>query len=90
MSYKLCTHCQFVVPSSSPVCTTCGCNQFESCDAPAEHGDEPAVVALRPHIRHIGSASAARRDLRNKITGEQQKLALCTNRGLKAKFQALS
>jgi hypothetical protein len=87
MSYKLCTQCQFVFPSNSNACTTCGCNQFVSCDAPAEHGDEPAVVALRPHIRHIGSGSA-KRDLRNKITGEQQKLALATHRGaLKTKFQ---
>jgi hypothetical protein len=79
MSYKLCVQCQFVVPSMSSACTTCGCSQFENCEAPAEHGDEPAVVALRPHVRHVGT-STANRDLRNKITGEQQKLAVGTHR----------
>jgi len=89
MTYKLCTRCQFIVPSKNKLCTTCGCSKFIACDAPAEHGDEPAVVALRPHVRHVGSASA-RRELKEKITGEQQKLQVIgTHRALRSKFAEL-
>jgi hypothetical protein len=73
MNYKLCTQCQFITASTTASCTTCGSTSFDACTAPSDSGDEPAVVALRPHGRHV----SPRKEFK-KYTREQQKLALGT------------